>query len=274
MRQRSFLRVLLLIFGALILSVGNLNAANANKKAVKVLMIYNNVGAHEGYINDWGLSVWIETDDDAVLFDTGADSTILLKNIKSSGIDLNKLSKIIISHKHEDHTNGISAVLEQTKYKPEVLVPDFDLINFKIEDPKANYIGIKDPVQINKYIWTTGELEGTFKNEKIYEQSLIIVHDDSIIILTGCSHSGIAEIVKKAKQLFPDKQISIVAGGFHLYEHSEEQINEISSKLTELNVVGIAPSHCSGDNAINLFKEKWGDRFIEFNIGDNLKIIQ
>ena len=90
--------------------------------------------------------------------------------------------------------------------------------------------------------------------------------------LTGCSHPGIVNIVRTAKEIFPDKDIALLAGGFHLIDKSAKEIREISNELKALNINIIAPSHCTGEQAIKIFKEEWGAQMIDFNLGDEQKI--
>jgi 7,8-dihydropterin-6-yl-methyl-4-(beta-D-ribofuranosyl)aminobenzene 5'-phosphate synthase len=115
-------------------------------------------------------------------------------------------------------------------------------------------------------------MQGTMEASAIFEQSILIVRDNLVYVFTGCAHPGIVTIVRKAKTLYPEKSIALAAGGFHLINKSAEQIQEVSDKLNEMQVQKVAPSHCTGDKAIEFFRTEWKDRFIDFNIGDDYKI--
>jgi 7,8-dihydropterin-6-yl-methyl-4-(beta-D-ribofuranosyl)aminobenzene 5'-phosphate synthase len=275
MERRTFIKVLLLGSGGFILGPQNLISASVGPKTIKVLMIYNNIGRFNNFESAWGVSIWIENKDTAVLFDTGGNTSILWNNIKNSGIDIKKLSKIIISHKHWDHIDGLPIILEKTNYKPDVLVPIFDLELIRSKNPKTNLIGIKEPIHINDFLWSTGQMKGstgsTFFGD-IHEQSLIVIQDDSIYLLTGCSHPGIVEIVEKAKKIHPNKILKLIIGGFHLLRKSSQQVKDISTKLKSLQVSKVAPSHCTGELAIDIFKNEWKENYIDFNIGNSMKI--
>ena len=268
MERRTFLKKLLFSSGALLVGSDHLFASTTHDQTLKLLMIYNNIGEMDGYVNQWGLSLWIENKKTAVIFDTGGDSSTLWSNIENSGVDIRKLSKIVISHNHWDHTGGLPFILEKTNYKPEVLIPEFDLEEIRSNNPKAKCTGIKSPRRINETLWSTGQLKGSTSNGIIHEQSLIITHNDSILLFTGCSHPGIVDIVEKTKKIHPNKKIDLVGGGFHLLQSSEEVIQNYSDKLKILQVKRLAPSHCTGTLALDIFKDQWGEKFIDLNNGN------
>jgi 7,8-dihydropterin-6-yl-methyl-4-(beta-D-ribofuranosyl)aminobenzene 5'-phosphate synthase len=272
MERRAFNRTLVFSSGFILINPSSLISANLDKKAIKISMIYNNIGSNIKLKSAWGLSIWIETEETSLLFDTGGDSSVLRKNINSLNFDISKLSSIFISHKHWDHLNGLNAILEKTSNSPNIYIVESDYTLVKEKFPKAKIINIKEPKQIDKNIWTTGELKGIHRDDEIFEHSLIFTQNDSIILLTGCSHSGIVEMVEKTRQIFPHKKIELVAGGFHLGKKSKEEIIKISANLKELNVQKIAPSHCTGDGALEYFKKDWTDNFIDLNLGDNFMV--
>jgi len=269
MKRRAFIKSM--IFHSGMLAFGSYKLSAAPQNAIKIFMVYNNAGSNGDYTKRWGLSIWIEQNNDAVLFDTGKTPKILWRNILKSGIDIQKLSKIVISHNHKDHINGLPILLKELKSSPKVLVPHSDLKNIRSKFSKADISGIKGPAQINDYLWSTGEMFSSTIWESISEQSVVISQNDSMILLTGCAHPGIVKITEKAIDQH-GKKIKLVGGGFHLMEHKEQQILEISSDLKKLNVLNIAPSHCTGKLATNVFKDEWKDRYIDFSIGKSLNI--
>jgi 7,8-dihydropterin-6-yl-methyl-4-(beta-D-ribofuranosyl)aminobenzene 5'-phosphate synthase len=272
MKRRTFIKALLVGSGSLIFGSHDLIASVPDKNMIKILMLYNNVGNAGNLVSRWGVAIWIEDKDTAVLFDTGGNPSTLWDNMVNAGIDLEKLSKIVISHNHWDHVNGIPIVLERTNYKVDVLVPDSDFIFLETKNPRARLIGIKKPVQINDFLWSTGQLKGSTWSGIIHEQSLAIVQNGSIYLMTGCSHPGLDQIVERVKQYHHNKKIDLIIGGFHLMRQSNQQVRELSSKLKSLQVKKLAPSHCSGEQATNIFREEWREDFIDFNIGNSMKI--
>ncbi|MBN2708687.1 MAG: MBL fold metallo-hydrolase [Calditrichaceae bacterium] len=271
MRRRTFIKKLTWGTGALFMT-HELSFANKSGGKIAVQMIYNNIIGDTGLKSAWGLSLWIDFGKDAVLFDTGGEPEVLWHNIQTCRIDLNKLSTVIISHNHWDHINGLGMILEKTDYKPVVYIPEMALRTVKQKHPKANLKGINEAQMIREHLWTTGQLKGSYKSDAIYEQAVFIINNGSLYIFTGCSHPGIVEIVAKVKQTHPEKQIEFAAGGFHLGGHTPGQLKDISVKLRKLDVKKIAPSHCTGDQAIEYFKEEWNDRFFEFYLRNRLEI--
>jgi 7,8-dihydropterin-6-yl-methyl-4-(beta-D-ribofuranosyl)aminobenzene 5'-phosphate synthase len=105
------------------------------------------------------------------------------------------------------------------------------------------------------------------------EQSLILETPKGLVIITGCAHPGIVQIVAKAKDLLK-KDIYMVVGGFHLIGTSTTRILEIIQKLKDFGVEKVAPSHCTGEKAISLFKKNWGKNFVEGGCGAVIPLCQ
>lgn len=272
MKRRTFIKSMIISSSTFALGSHDLLASSANSDSIKLLMVYNNAGRDDKLIKKWGLSVWIEHKDKAVLFDTGGIPGVLFQNMTSVGVDLNKLDSIVISHNHRDHVRGLPIVLEKTNHRLKVYLPDYEAAATQSLYPKTTFIGVANPMQITPYLFSTGQMLGDTPRGSIYEQSIIIEKGKSMFILTGCAHPGIVEIVKKSKQLHPNKSINLVGGGFHLMRHTQGQVEEISTDLKKLGVENLAPSHCTGKLATSIFKQKWQDNFVDFGIGNEVII--
>lgn len=235
--------------------------------SVKITILYDNYVYKEGTTAEWGFSCLIEGMEDTILFDTGTDGKILMDNINQLGVDLNQVEKIVLSHQHGDHTGGMEAVLKKnsrlTVYVPNSFSQDFcDWVLQK----GAELEKVNQPIQICKSIYSTGEMGSDIK-----EQALIIEAEEGLVIVTGCSHPGIVNILHKAKEI-KNKNIHMVLGGFHLLRHSDEQVRAIIQKFKELGVEKVCPTHCTGDDAIKLFKEAYKDDYIKTGTGKELTI--
>ena len=269
MKRRTFINTLMLSSGTIFLGHNFAKGSNITENAIKVTMIYNNVGKGENLISEWGLSILIEKNDEYLLFDTGGKPEVLLENMRNLGIDLGKISSIVISHNHWDHVNGLDAFLEKDNLNPSIYVPEFSLSDIYNKYKGVDLIGVSESRQINDFVWSTGQLEGRYNNNPLYEQSIFIKDGNSVYLFTGCSHPGIVKIVEQTRKLIADEDIKLVAGGFHLGKHTEKQIYDISDKLKNLSVEKIAPSHCTGDVAMRIFQDEWGNDFINFDLSLN-----
>jgi 7,8-dihydropterin-6-yl-methyl-4-(beta-D-ribofuranosyl)aminobenzene 5'-phosphate synthase len=239
------------------------------KNTIIMTILYDNYLAVEGTKTEWGFSCFIEGAEKTILFDTGGDSKILMHNINYLNIDLSKVDQIVISHNHWDHIGGLTAVLEKIPNKPVYLpysVP-YDSIR-RTEIAGGNVVPVNEPVEICKHVFLTGEM-----GDQIKEQSLIVNTPKGMVIVTGCSHPGIVNILKRAKEIL-DRDIYLVFGGFHLMQHSDEQVKAIIEDFKKLGVVKCGASHCTGDRQIALFKEAFGENYVPIGTGKVLQITE
>ena len=118
----------------------------------------------------------------------------------------------------------------------------------------------------------TGEIPGVYKGEYLPEQALVVKTKNGITVIAGCSHPGIVKILKKVKRQFPQDKLYFVFGGFHLKDTSKGEISSIEEKFKEMNVEKAGPTHCSGREAEEAFKENYGKNFISIKTGQIFKI--
>jgi len=238
---------------------------NTSTTAVKNLSItvsYDNNPYKERLTAAWGFSCVIRGTEKTILFDTGGDGSILLTNMEKLGINPKEIDLVVLSHIHGDHVGGLSSFLEKN---PEVVVylPKSFPRGFKdgVKEYGAKIVEVREPLKICEGVYSTGEL-GTW----IKEQSIIIHMEKGLIVITGCAHPGIVKIVNKVKDLVKG-DVLLVMGGFHLGGESKGEIENIVSSFRKLGVSYVGPCHCSGDAARQLFKEEYGDNFINIGVG-------
>jgi 7,8-dihydropterin-6-yl-methyl-4-(beta-D-ribofuranosyl)aminobenzene 5'-phosphate synthase len=240
--------------------------ANAGED-ITITVVYNNVPCNENLATKWGLSILIQGLTDTILFDTGGDGTILLSNMKILGIKPDNIETVVLSHIHTDHVGGLAALLEENSTVSVYIPASFpdEIIN-SIQNAADSIILIDKPQEICMHVWSTGEL-----GESMKEQSLIIITDKGLVIVTGCAHPGIVNIVRFAKD-YLNKNVYLVMGGFHLLAYDDNQVNEIIDELKALGVKKVGPSHCTGGRPIELFKETWDGDFIDLGCGAKVHI--
>jgi 7,8-dihydropterin-6-yl-methyl-4-(beta-D-ribofuranosyl)aminobenzene 5'-phosphate synthase len=234
---------------------------------ITITILYDNYKFNQELESDWGFACLIEGLDKTILFDTGTKGSILLSNMKKMEKDPAKVDIVILSHIHQDHTGGMADFLDAnsdvTVYLP-VSFPD----QFKnmIKNKGAKIIEVSKPMEIMEGVKTTGEM-GT----QIIEQSLILETSKGSVIITGCAHPWILDIIKKAAEI-SGNNILLAMGGFHLLRTSDKDVLEIIEEFRQMNIRYAGPTHCSGDKTIKLFKENYGENFISLGVGRVLKI--
>ncbi len=240
---------------------------------LSMTVVYNNIAGDPALQESWGFGIWIEGEEGAVLFDTGSDGNVLLKNIAAGGIDLTRLHSIVISHEHWDHISGLPEIISKLKRQIAVFVPKgLEQQILKIA-PGADIIPVTGPQCITGEIWITGPLDGDHKGKPVSEQSLLISRHGKSYLITGCSHPGIQNIVSFAKQHFPGNEVSLITGGFHMNEMDADEIRDVIGRLAESGVRMVAPSHCTGDTAMKLFRETWRDNFLHLGLGESFEVV-
>lgn len=237
-------------------------AEKAETTGATLISIYDNYQADPALKTAWGFGCVVKTPEELILFDTGGDPEILLFNMGKLGIDPKTIRKVIISHIHADHLGGLDGFLgkssDVTVFIPASLPDEYRQM---IMSHGSKYVDVAGFAKISDCTYTTGELPGPPN-----EQSLIINSTDGLIIITGCAHPGVVNIVKKAKELMKADSVYLVLGGFH---HPELAVVK---ELRRLGVKKVAPSHCTGDPARNGFAQEYGEDFIAWGVGKELLI--
>ncbi len=229
---------------------------------VTITVIYDNRPYNPELTPEWGFSCLIEGYEKTILFDTGGNGTILSANMQKLGIDPEGIDVIVLSHIHGDHVDGLPSVLRQNN-NVTVYVPQSFPFSLKEDVRKygAEVVEVSQSIEICEHVYSAGEIQGP-----VNEQSLILRTDKGLVIITGCAHPGVVRIVRKAKDLFQD-DILLVMGGFHLDGFSMSDIEGIISDFRALGVLYAGPCHCSGSTAMALFKEEYGEKYIEIGVG-------
>jgi 7,8-dihydropterin-6-yl-methyl-4-(beta-D-ribofuranosyl)aminobenzene 5'-phosphate synthase len=233
---------------------------------ITLTILYDNYKYEEGYKNNWGFSCLIEGNGQTILFDTGSKDGILMHNFKAAGKDPKDVDIIILSHIHGDHTGGITEFLE-LKTGIDVFMPQSFPEQFKkdIEALGAHPVMVSDAKMIRDGVWSTGEM-----GSDIFEQSLVILTPGGLVIITGCAHPGIEDMVVKAREI-NDEQILLVMGGFHLLRTGSNAVESIAREFKNKDIQYMAPTHCSGDATIKVFQEVFGEWYLKVGTG---KVIQ
>jgi 7,8-dihydropterin-6-yl-methyl-4-(beta-D-ribofuranosyl)aminobenzene 5'-phosphate synthase len=240
---------------------GQLNN-DKEKKSIKITVIYDNNPYKEGIETAWGFSCLIRIRDKTILFDTGGDGRRLLTNMERLRISPSDISLIVLSHIHGDHVGGLGALLERNR-NVMVYIPASFPEGFKeeVQGYGAKIVEVRKTIRICEGVYSTGEL-GTW----IKEQALVIGTGRGTIVVTGCSHPGVVNMVKKAKEIIPG-DVLFVIGGYHLGGKNSGEIEHILSEFRNLGVRNAGPCHCTGTAATEMFKRAYGKNFIRVGAG-------
>lgn len=171
---------------------------------MKVRILYDN-RAKEGFRPDWGFACLIEGEHN-VLFDTGADPSVLQHNMREANVDPAGIDKIVLSHDHWDHIGGLSHISRNNARAEVLLLPSFGARAREEASPLA-VRGITAAGEVSPRVYTTGPV-----GQAIPEQAIAIQTDQGVVMITGCAHPGLDALMEQAGAY---GEICGVLGGFH-----------------------------------------------------------
>lgn len=259
--------ILILLVSLILTFTAVCKASALEDNPITITILYDNYIFSEGLQTDWGFSCIIKGTEKTILFDTGTKSHILFHNINKLSVNPKDVELVAISHIHGDHTGGLFAFLDENNKVTVYLPASFpDEFASRVKKAGAKVVPVDKPAEICKGVSLTGEM-----GVQIKEQSLILNTSKGLVVITGCAHPGIVGIVKRAKEVI-DKNIYLVCGGFHLMNKSEDEVKEIISEFKDLGVMKVGASHCTGDRAIELFKEAYKENFVQMGVGKVIRI--
>jgi len=203
---------------------------------MKITIIYDNTLFQNDLKSDWGFSCLVELENTPkILFDTGSNGSTLLFNMRRLGIDPSSIDEIFISHNHFDHVGGLVDFINVNNRVKVYVPPSFS------GSEAIEVTTVKGPTKIHENVFSTGELEGI-------EQSMAIKTEKGVVLIVGCSHPGMINILGTANQF---GRVYAIIGGLHGF--SEFHL------FKELDL--ICATHCTQHKARikRLYPEKYVD---------------
>src|SRR6266480_4581179 len=282
----------------LLLSTGILTAQSVNR----ITVLYDAFGKSSPLKKDWGFSAFIEYNGKRILFDTGNNADTFAQNLKALGGDLKKLDFVVISHRHGDHTSGLSylsdvnpsvkiyapkegfgvfgAPLPGTIYHKDESLPAYmryydghhpEKMTFGTLLPGANFVwddnltGVAPGIS---FISTVSQTPGTLE---LRELSLAIKSPKGLVLGVGCSHPGIEKILEASMAI--DKHVHLIFGGLHLVTTPDPEITRLATALhDQWKVDRMAPGHCTGEPAFAAFRTAFGDHYLYAGLGSVIEL--
>jgi len=213
------------------------------------------------------------------------------------GIDLQSVGTVVLSHGHYDHTGGLREVLYRTGEvrvvaHPEAFAPKYvrlqetareryigvPFCREELESLGANFILSREAWALAEGLWVTGEVErevawepaderllvrenGLLSRDPLRDDlSLILVTSEGLILVLGCAHAGVVNIVQRAMELTACTRVRALIGGMHLVKAHAEFLEKTAGILEEWGVEQIVAAHCTGWMAGAFLRQRLGDR--------------
>ncbi|MHC1631506.1 MAG: MBL fold metallo-hydrolase [Methanotrichaceae archaeon] len=270
-----------------------------------VTLSENTANLTRGILGEHGFSVYVETADLKLIFDTGQTFTAV-QNADVLGIDLKGLP-IALSHGHYDHTGGLKSVLNKTGptaiyCHPDVFAPKYSRRNElryigipytieKLEESGARFDFSRKAREIAGGVWLTGEVpretefelpsqdllvqteDGKVIVDPLFDdQALVLELEEGLFVILGCAHSGMINTLNRAKKATGVDHIIGVVGGTHLGFGNEDRLPKTIEALKEYDLEILGASHCTGMKAASILAAEFGERFVFNNVGTVIEL--
>lgn len=273
---------------------------------MKVINLIENTPGAKGCLFEHGLSFYIETKAHKLLVDTGA-SDKFLENARVLDVDLKAVDTVILSHGHYDHSGGLMSFAGLNSKAKIYMQKTAGDNYYHVDEKRVEYIGIDTAIleleQIElldgdavldeelfvfsgvrgRRLWPKGNLtlkkrtlDGDIQDEFEHEQYLVLSQEGKKILISGCAHNGILNILERYRELYgsdPD----VVISGFHMMKHQaytledEAIITEIARELKKTKIQ-LYTGHCTSEYPFQLMKEILGNQLVWVHSGEEIKL--
>jgi 7,8-dihydropterin-6-yl-methyl-4-(beta-D-ribofuranosyl)aminobenzene 5'-phosphate synthase len=268
----------------------------------QITVLYDAFGKEAGMTKDWGYAAFVEVAGKRILFDTGNNGEVLAANARAKGIDLSRLDFVVMSHRHGDHMGGMAwllsvnpkvtiyapkegfgvfgADLPSTFYRKQATLPSEqryydgappEVMRFGSAWPGANIRLIDKTTEIAPGLYLIALVSDKPGTLELRELSLAVDTADGMVIVVGCAHPGIDNIVKAVAAINP--RIHLIAGGLHLVVAKDADIEGTVSALRDsFRVAWIAPGHCTGEPTFAVLQRAYGEHQLYAGLGTRITL--
>lgn len=273
---------------------GSIQNSRPQVHALKVTLLSTMLVGDVKGIGEWGFSALVEGDGRRVLLDTGAHPDTVLQNARDLKIDLSDVKDVILTHNHWDHVSGLMTLRkEMMKKNPAALSvvhvargifysrpgPDGEenrmiALRKEYEATGGRFVEHEEASEIFPGWWLTGPvprkypehnwsstgkvqtLSGLVEDTIPEDQSLVLNTPQGLVVVTGCGHAGIINILTFAREEFPNEPVEAVIGGLHLFSATDDQLNWTADKMKDFRVAHLIGAHCTGIEAVYRLRER------------------
>ena len=288
-RNHSF-RVLLVV----VLLLAGIGAAQTTNR---VTILYDSFGKSPAVTLDWGFAALVDYGGKHILFDTGNSAKIFEHNVKALGVNLKNIDFVVISHRHADHTSGITYLLSVNP-KVKIYVPDEpwglfargvkndfyrkdpnlpaemryygghppDILEAGTPWPNGTFIPVPAKTEVAPGVFIIPGVSSNPGTLELKELSLAIKGPKGAIVVVGCSHPGVEHILQEARTI--DPHVYILFGGFHYIQKLDPDVERLAAELHDnLKIDRIAPGHCTGEPEFAALKKTFGASYVYAGAG-------
>jgi 7,8-dihydropterin-6-yl-methyl-4-(beta-D-ribofuranosyl)aminobenzene 5'-phosphate synthase len=296
--MRRLLLIFLITTSVVLLLPSVADAQDQNR----VTILYDAFGKPSSLQRDWGFAALVEYAGKRILFDTGNNARIFEHNVKALRVDLRNLDFVVISHRHADHTSGITYLLTLNP-KVQIYVPDEpwglfargvktdfyrkdpslpadmryfgghppEILKAGTPWPRGNFTPVSQRTEVAPGIFILPGVSTSPGTLELKELSLAIKSPQGLILIVGCSHPGVEHIVQEATAI--DPHINILLGGLHQIQKPDAEVERIAAVLhDQYKLERVAPGHCTGEPEFAALRKVFGERYLYAGLGTVLKL--
>ena len=271
---------------------------------MRIINLIEDTKGAEGCIHEHGLSFYIETKNHKLLLDTGA-SDAFVQNAKTLGIDLTKIDTVVISHGHYDHTGGILAFAKINPHAKIYIQKTATGAFYNYRNQEEKYIGMDGKVaQLEQVEFLDGDLKideeiliftnvtgrklwpkgneilkkkcghEFLQDDFCHEQYLVMTEGEKKVLLSGCAHNGILNILDRYKELFGENPTHVISG-FHMMKKKDytaedtEIINKTADILSKMDTQFYS-GHCTGDYPLTVLQSIMQENLTAIHSGETV----
>jgi 7,8-dihydropterin-6-yl-methyl-4-(beta-D-ribofuranosyl)aminobenzene 5'-phosphate synthase len=268
----------------------------------RITILHDSFGRPSALRKEWGFAALIEYNGQRLLFDTGNSARTFAENTAALGVDLRHLDFAVISHRHGDHTSGLTHLLQvhpeiaiytpaetygvfgsslPGSFYPRCPALPVHMQYYDGQPPEtiahgspwheAKFVWIKQTTEVSPDIWLIPVISDTQGTRELPEISLGIRTPRGLVVVAGCSHPGIENILAASRQI--EERLFCIFGGLHLVLTPEQEVRRIASALRKKwHVERIAPGHCTGEPAFAALRQVFGERYVFAGLGDSIAL--